>query len=282
MKAWAPPGTTLVERLGTGSVFEVGVVRGEGGQSLLCKRVNPELAEAGEPALAREIEVLRACSAAHETRASVLIVPEWVGSGTDGRGAFLLETVAPGCSLREFVFANGRVLEPGLWLRMARSLTRALAELHALADASGGLDIVHGDVSPDNIFVEPPGRITFIDFSSATWRGAPKPALAHDRGTVPYAPPELVRGEMQANFATDTYALAATLLAAAMGSITDAGNDAGKLLETGERGLRVDRWMANTSFPEGVRAALAVALRFDPAQRTSSAAELAAALDAAK
>src|SRR5262249_17972186 len=157
-------------------------------------------------------------------------------SGHDALGPFVLETRAKGSAVREMLDPNASI-EASRWLALARLACGALARLHALSDGRGPLGIVHGDISPDNLFYQVSSGVTFVDLSSATWRDAPLSAFADDRGTLPYAAPELARGDARPSQATDTYALAATLLAIAVGPITDAATDASRLLEVGTRGV---------------------------------------------
>jgi len=269
----APSGTRLALRLGTGSVFEVSLVRDERGRELICKRVASQARlVSGDSALDRERELLAAAKSSH--------LPELVAWGSDERGGFVLEGRACGAPVRELI----RDVEPRFaaasWLDLARASSQALAHLHELRDDLGSLEFVHGDVSPDNLFFEAPLRVTFIDLSSARWRNAPGAVFRRDRGTLPYVAPELARGECTAETASDTYALAATLLAVAVGpAITHASTDASRLLEVGTRGLRSERIEERADLPKRARRAILEALRFDRASRLASARELAGELE---
>jgi serine/threonine protein kinase len=263
---FALPGFRTIERLGIGTAFELARVLDAQGRELICKRpIDARFA----PALDRERDAL---TLGHLQAP----FPELVAFGHAAGAAFLVETRARGTSLRQWLEAP----EPpraAHWLAVARAVTRALADLHAWGDARGPLRFVHGDVSPDNLFFEPPATVTFIDFSSATWRDAPRSALPGDRGTVPYAAPELTRQEIQATRETDTYALAATLLALAVGPrIVRATTEAGRLFETGSEGLLWKRIDERTDLPSDLRSALAEALQFDQARRLASSHDLAA------
>ncbi len=267
MPTFAPIGTHLVEALGVGSVFEVAVVRDHANRELICKRTAPGArAASGDAALDRERAILLAAPSPH--------LVELVGFGSDARGGFLLEARAKGTAVRRALGEKAHPLDTATWLALARSSTEALSALHTLRDARGDLFFVHGDVSPDNLFFDPPASATFIDLSSAIFRDGPNPVFAADRGTLPYVAPEIARGEARPSRATDVYALAATLLAAAVGSaITDATTEAARLLEVGSKGVRVDLLDRRRDLPERVRAALARALSLDPATRLGSLAD---------
>jgi len=270
MTSFAPSGTRLVEHLGVGSVFEVAIVRSGAEQELVCKRVAPRARlAAGESALDREQAILVAARSDHLARA--------VSWGSDERGGFLLETRAAGGAVRRLI-DEPRPVGAAAFIELARASSEALASLHALRDAKGNLSVVHGDISPDNLFFAEPSTITFIDLSSATFRDAPAPVFPRDRGTLPYVAPELARGEIAASAATDTYALAATLLAIALGrSIVGTNTEASRLLEVATQGIDMNLVDQRTDLPSPARRALAQALAFDPAARLTSSRELARA-----
>ena len=163
------------------------------------------------------------------------------------------------------------------WIELARASAHALATLHAFRDGKGPLGFVHGDISPDNLFFEPPATVTFIDFSSASWREGREPPHAGDRGTVPYAAPELLRQETRATAECDTYALAATLLAVAVGPpLVRATEEAARLFEAATEGVLWKRIEERADLPAELRSALGEALQYEQARRLSSSRELAA------
>lgn len=263
---FAPVGTTLIERLGAGAVFEVGLVRGADGKIHVVKRIAaPARGPDAETAMLRERDVLRAARGAP--------LPEFVAFGTDALGDFLVETRAHGSAARRWL-EQPKALDAARWLALARAAAEAVATLHAWQDARGPLDITHGDVSPDNLFFSEEGEVTFVDLSSTTWRDGPSPAFAGDTGTMPYSAPERLRGDAGSTQETDVYALAATLLALAVGPITSAPTAAGRLWETATSGVRSERIEDRRDLPRRARDALVAALRFDPAERLVAAREL--------
>lgn len=255
-----------------GATFEVVVARGrsEDEPPFLVKRPAPWLRARpeGVAALEREWQVLQ--------RFALDSLPRPLFRGEDERGPFLAETLVPGIPLRALA-------ERGPWTatrfrRVASAAFCALAELHEQADAQGPLGFVHGDLSPDNVFFDeaPSGpRVGFVDFGNATFRGAEEPIFPAARGTLPYAPPELVRGESVPSAATDVYALTASLLTLVVPELTHASTEAALLVEVGERGLRLDAFAARRDFEASVKDALLRAVAFEPAERIASARELA-------
>ena len=267
------PGATDLQR-GVGGNFEVTVVEAPDGLARhLVKRPAPWLRDRpeGKAALEREWRVLEAMALSS--------MPKPLFRGEDERGPFVAESLVPGVPLR-VVAEKGRPLSPARFRRLAHAAFSALAELHEHADERGPLGFVHGDISPDNLFLdEVPAavRVGFVDFAHATFRDAQAPVFPHARGTLPYAAPELVRGEASPTAATDVYALAASLLTLVLPALTEASTEAAMLVEVGDRGLRLDAWTARQDVEPSVKQALARTLAFDPAERITSARELAAA-----
>lgn len=270
----APEGTVLLAPLNSGTVFHVALVRdGEG--TLVCKRLLPRVREepAARAAMAREGLVLG--------RARHAAIPALRGLGTDAAGPYLIETFIPGVSVRELVEAwraRGLPVPAKLVAHLAAAASAALAELHALADARGPVAFSHGDLCPDHLLLGPHGEVAFIDLGAARSADTGAALATADRGTLPYAAPEVARGEAPPDQAADVYALAATLLYLAVsGPICSVAGEAAMLLEIGERGIS-PALCARAALPEAAREALGRALSLEPRERLVDAAALAAAL----
>jgi serine/threonine-protein kinase len=269
--AFAPPsGTVLLEALGAGTVFQVALVR-DGDEVLVCKRPTSRAVRepAARAALVREAKALSL--ARHPALPTVRRV------GSDEHGPYLLETRVLGLSLRALVAAwRERGALPALLLgHVAAEATRALAEIHALAGEQGPLQLSHGDLGPDHVLLEPHGAVRFVDLGAARWAGMRADEASGDRGTLPYAAPEVTRGEQAPDAAGDVYALAATLLFVATGEPPCAARtEPAMVAEIGEHGIAPARVETATAFSAEQRGALAAALRFERDARVTSAAAL--------
>lgn len=82
-----------------------------------------------------------------------------------------------------------------------------LAEIHALG-------VIHRGISPDSVYIGDDGRVRFDDFHLARIEGERSlaPALDSVEETDPYAAPELRLGLGFAEYSSDVFSLAATLL----------------------------------------------------------------------
>lgn len=152
----------------------------------------------------------------HETRAMAAVrhpaVPAVFDSGTDDGRPFLVMRLVRGTSLSDLLAARGRF--PGV--DVADIGARACAALAAVHDAG----LVHGDVEPANLMVEPDGTVLLVDFG-LTAPVATLPQLPrHLRGRSAHSAPEVRRGEAL-SVSCDLYALGSTLRTLLLGEPGD-------------------------------------------------------------
>jgi serine/threonine-protein kinase len=268
----APEGTELVELIAAGTVFLVALVR-RGGEAVVCKRLVPRVRDehAGRAAMAREGLFL--------SRARHPAVPALLGVGSDAYGPFVLESRVPGVTARGLVEAwraRGAGVPPSLVAHVAAAAAEALADLHERAGEGGPLGLSHGDLSPDHVVLGPIGDVRFVDFGAARFAGMDASLETDDKGTLPFAAPEVARGEARPGQAADVYALAIHL--APGGPLCPARDEAAMLLAIGERGLPASLADQAAGLPEAAREALRRAIALDPGSRLSSARALANAI----
>jgi serine/threonine protein kinase len=171
----------------------------------------------------------------------------------------------------------GQALRENRALREAsvRATFARLAEVHAARDDRGALlGMVHGDVSPDNVYVAIEGapRAALADFGLAVWRGSAPVGGGAFRGTLAYAAPEVARGE-PFDARADDFALAASVLHVTTGVPLregGAGLTAVTLVEAGTRPLDAShpwRTLAYPLFDRAIADSLLACLAFDPRDR---------------
>jgi serine/threonine protein kinase len=246
----------------------------EDGRDLVVKRLLPRFRRepAARAALAREAHVLSAVR--HRA------LPELVRLGTDEHGPFLVETFTVGTSIRRIVdsWSERGGVPARLAAHVARQAFAALVELASL----GALGFVHGDIGPENVFVAPDGDVRLVDFGASRIADLPPGLLGEGRGTLPFAAPEIARGEAPPSAAGDVYSTAATALFLAAGEpLCAAREQAAILLEVGTRGIRTELFEKARAFRPAEAKALAAALALDPAGRLTSAAAILEAFDGA-
>ncbi len=276
MRFATPEGTQFVRLLGGGSVFQVSLVRLRE-REIVCKRLAAHALETreGRAAMVREAKLLSIVE--HPA------LPQLIRVGNDAHGPFFLETYVAGTSLRDLRqgwASKSKPIPPALVRHVVIDALEALAEVHELADDHGPLGIVHGDVSPDHVLFGPLGDIRFVDLGAARFRGLDADVDTDDRGTVPYAAPEIVRGDGKPGQTADMYALCATLLWFATGAeLCDASTDAARLAEVALHGVRRDLVDRATMFGPRARACFHAALDPDPTCRPASVRQILHAFD---
>ncbi len=118
----------------------------------------------------------------------------------DAKGQSIVMELVPGATLRDH--AAQEWLEPGRATAIVGEVADAMMEAHA----SG---LVHGDLKPSNLMVEPSGAIRILDFGLARQVDpfATQSVIAQEpQGTVAYMAPERLQGHPP-DQAGDIYAL---------------------------------------------------------------------------
>ncbi len=198
---------------------------GRGGNSLVFEALHPRRGHVAlkvlSAAAARDPRLVEAFwRAAHVARRLCYsrIVPAFEVGECDGRCYVVLKLI-PGVSLAV------RIAEQ--WMRAAH-LDRVEPQAAAACEAKGWLrrvgewmidaadavhaahqqGVVHGDLKPANLLLDPRERLWVTDFAGGAEAGQPVTAPL---ATLRYLSPERLRGEGAATVAGDVYALGATL-----------------------------------------------------------------------
>jgi serine/threonine-protein kinase len=256
----APAGAEVELTRGAGTTFLVAVLTFDG-HTCIGKRLTPRMADEplGHAAVERERQLL--------TMVDHPALPRLLHHGTDDFGPFLIETRAPGRSLAELV-AQGP-LPSSMLTELTRAAFGALADIHRHPRG-----VALGDLTPEDLFVgHRRGEVCFVDFGQSSWRE--RPPEGAERGTLPYTPPEVARGEARWTQASDVYALAATLLHAAVGREPCDAMGPARLIQIADHGLDASL-IATVPDPLGI--ALGQALTFAPTDRRSTAVDVLMAL----
>lgn len=109
-----------------------------------------------------------------------------------------------GITLKEHLASSGGRLPVEQAIKIIMPIMDALIEVH-------GVNILHRDISPDNIFINEKGQVILIDFGAARQAISDK---GHSMSIIlkpGYAPEEQYRSKGNQGPWTDIYALAATL-----------------------------------------------------------------------
>jgi len=150
---------------------------------------------------------------------------------------------------------------------IAVNLARAVAALHRAG-------VIHRDVKPDNVILEPGGSLKLIDLGVVRVPGQEDMPSEDIPGTPGYVAPEMLAGE-PGNEATDLYALGVTMFRAFTGEFPFGNPDAGSRRDRPKRlsDLRPD-------LPAWLQAVLGRAIAVDPAERFRDVIEFAVEMEA--
>jgi serine/threonine-protein kinase len=194
---------------------------------------------------------------------------------------FVMEYVE-GPSLAEWLKALGRPLPAGTALRIACDVLAGLHAAHELRDAAGRpMQLVHRDVSPQNVLVGTDGVARIVDFgiAKATAR-ATVTRGGEIKGKLGYMPPEQFLGQPVTRQA-DIYAAAVVLWEALAGRRLFQGDSDAAVMNQVLQGRVPSLVELRPELPAGLDQALARALARRADERYETAAAFAEALESA-
>jgi serine/threonine-protein kinase len=193
-----------------------------------------------------------------------------VGIDAETEAPFIVMELVRGESLTDRVRRTGQLPEA-----QVRAIGAAIADALDYAHRRG---VIHRDVKPQNVLLEPAGRPRLTDFGIAqalTASGLTQTGFV--MGSVHYLAPELARGQL-ATGRSDVYSLGVVLYEIATGRLPFAGDtDLAVVLAHVEQSPPSPRTINARISPELDRIILR-ALARSPTDRYASAAELARAL----
>lgn len=187
----------LERRLGAGGMAEVFLARAEGPsgfeKQVVVKRIRPQLAANKKfvEMFLREARLLARLD--HPNIVRIIELDEERGE------YFLALEYLEGLSLREVAerhWAVGRSLPLETLMQIIADVALGLDYAHNHRDQAGAAaNLVHRDVSPDNIFVTTTGSVKVIDFGIAKLEGVDQLTQAGElKGKIPFMSPEQLQG----------------------------------------------------------------------------------------
>lgn len=258
----------LLGRLGRGSTAEVlaAQLTGPGGfvRRVAIKRMHPELAQSPR---FRELLLVEARLAATLEHRNIVQVYELLEEADE---LLVVMEYADGGSLRTLLKASaGRPVPWPVVAQVGAEVCAALSHLHRLCDLEGRpLELVHRDVSPENVLLTRSGGVKLGDFGIARARGHELRLAREIIGRVQYMPAEQ-QLDLGADEKVDVFALGAVLYELATGA-PPFPNGHALAKERGERPVHLKERCPD--FPPELCDRLMSALADEPAQRPTAEA----------
>lgn len=189
-------------------------------------------------------------------------------------GLAIVMAHVPGRTLKELIREAGR-LDPDRAERFTRDIARALGAAHAMG-------IVHRDVKPENVFIDPEDRPLLADFGLArSMTGDSQLTMAGVAiGTPAYMPPEQIEGA-SLDARGDIYSLGLVAWEMLTGHRPWEGESLYAILYRQRYEQLPDVRDLRDDVSDSLGDAIAVAIEKNPAMRWQSAADMIEALDGA-
>jgi serine/threonine protein kinase len=238
-------------------------------RDVAIKIVNPELASDSQFRAMFLDEALLSSRISHPNVVHVEELGEFQGSH------YLVMEYVHGCSLSQLqrqLVGRGRRLSPAFAARIAMHVADAMHAAHETRDHEGRpLNVVHRDVSPENILIAYAGHVKLIDFGIAKAYGRRhKTQDGLLKGKFRYMAPEQAYGR-EVDRRTDIYQLGIVLWEMlTLRRLFDAETDTDLLAQVREPRIPPPSALVDR-VPPGLDAAVMAALDPDPARRPADA-----------
>ena len=202
------------ERIGIGGMAEV--YQGQDnvlGRTVAVKVMLPQYAEdANFTARFRQ----EAAAAANLQSPYIVNVYDW-GQDTESETSYIVMEFVRGSDLKTAINQRGAINQRKV-AEIGSQVCQALAVAH-------NLDIIHRDIKPQNIMVQPDGNVKVMDFGIARAKNSVMAKTSAVLGTAHYISPEQAQGK-ELTAASDIYSLGVVLYEAATGKLPFDGPDA--------------------------------------------------------
>jgi serine/threonine protein phosphatase PrpC len=204
----------------------------------------------------------------------------WVGARVHSPWVGRTIELPPGrqtCLYTVMPLYHGELLETRLTRRLGLEEGRNIAiKLARGAAALHRAGIIHRDIKPDNVILEPEGSLKLLDLGVVRVAGLEDFPPEDIPGTPAYMAPEMFEGE-PGNEATDLYALGVTIFRAFTGEYPYGNPDA---TSPPRRGRPKALSALRPDLPAWLQAVIGRAIAIDPAERFRDMIEFAVEMEA--
>ena len=191
--------------------------------------------------------------------------------GRDGNTYFIVMEYLRGTDLKSGIRSHG-ALDPKKVAQIGSQICAALSVAHKH-------EIVHRDIKPQNIMVQPDGNIKVMDFGIARAKNSHLTQDNNVLGTAHYVSPEQTRGQ-ELGPTSDIYSLGVVMYECATGRVPFDGDDAISVALKQVNELPVPPSQINPGVDPALERIILRCMEKDAANRFQTAEELRAALNA--
>ena len=155
-----------------------------------------------------------AAAAANLQNPHIVNIYDW---GYDCNSYFIVMEYIPGSDLKNAINERGAI-NPRKVAEIASQVCSALSTAHRQ-------DIIHRDIKPQNIIIQPDGNVKVMDFGIAHAKNSTMDQTGAVLGTAHYISPEQAQGK-ELTYASDIYSLGLVMYEAITGKLAFEGPDA--------------------------------------------------------
>ena len=253
------------ERIGIGGMAEV--YEGQDqvlGRKVAVKVMLPQYAEDATFVARFKQE---AASAANLQSPYIVNVYDW---GQDADTSFIVMEFVHGSDLKTAINQRGAINQRKV-AEIGSQVCQALSVAH-------GLDIIHRDIKPQNIMIQPDGNVKVMDFGIARAKNSVMSKTSAVLGTAHYISPEQAQGK-ELSPASDIYSLGVVLYEAATGKLPFDGPDAVSVALKQVQEAPVPPHEVNPAIDANLEAIILKAMSKDPRERFATARDMRHALN---